>query len=308
MLTFQPLELKHIPLVRPYLTPNPQRLCDLTVGGIFIWRDFFGNEVAVAADCLIISMHIFGKHKAYTVPLGERRQEALGQLEEHCKQIGEPLVFCIVGDMDLAFLSSFYPGFHAIAERDYFDYLYEAQDLLTLKGGKHRPTRGNINQFLRDTPNWRFEKITDDNIEAVCEFAYRIEGDNPSDSKTLAAEAVKIREVLDHMDEYNMFGGVLFVGDLVAGFSLGEVEGDTLYIHVEKADTSYRGVYQVLVLEFMKMFGDNPKIAFVNREDDNGDLGLRQSKMTYGPIALISKYTFYTDKTRPEWMERCYIH
>ena len=132
MLEFQQLKLEHIPFVQPFLDPNPQRLCDLTVGGLFMWRDWFQNEFVVAADCLIISMRIFDRHTAYTMPLGERREEALSLLEAHCKEKGEPLVFCIVGDQDLPLLSARYPDFHAIAERDYFDYLYEARDLLEL--------------------------------------------------------------------------------------------------------------------------------------------------------------------------------
>ncbi|HHX29823.1 MAG TPA: DUF2156 domain-containing protein [Clostridiaceae bacterium] len=307
MLDFQPLELKHIPLVRPYLTPNPQRLCDLTVGGIFMWRDWFKNEFVIAADCLITSMRIFDTHTAFTVPLGNNREEALALLEAHCEEIGEPLVFCIVGDQDLPLLSQRYPEFHAVSERDYFDYLYDARDLLQLKGGKHRATRNNINRFLRSIPDWRFEMINQDNLEAVCNFACAVEADNPPDNSTLKEEARKIREVLHNMQDYGMFGGVLFVGDDVAGFSLAEIEGDTLYVHVEKADVRHRGVYQMLVSEFMQMFGDAESIAYVNREDDNGDPGLRQSKMTYGPVALISKYTVYTDKSKPEWMERCYM-
>ena len=307
MLDFQQLKLEHIPLVKPFLDPNPQRLCDLTVGGLFMWRDLFRNEFVIAADCLIISMRIFDSHTAYTVPLGENRDEALTLLEEHCREKNEPLVFCIVGDMDLPLFSQRYPDFHAISERDYFDYLYEAKDLLELKGGKHRSTRNNINRFLRDTRDWRFEIITTFNREAVCEFTCSIEKDNPPQDSTLKEEARKIREILDHMREYNMFGGVLFVGDQVAGFSLAEVQGDTLYIHVEKADTQFRGVYQMLVHEFLKMFGNCKTVSFINREDDNGDPGLRQSKMTYGPVALLSKYTVYTDKSKPEWMERCYL-
>lgn len=272
-----------------------------------MWRDWFKNEFVIAADCLITSMRIFDTHTAFTVPLGNNREEALALLEAHCEEIGEPLVFCIVGDQDLPLLSQRYPEFHAVSERDYFDYLYDARDLLQLKGGKHRATRNNINRFLRSIPDWRFEMINQDNLEAVCNFACAVEADNPPDNSTLKEEARKIREVLHNMQDYGMFGGVLFVGDDVAGFSLAEIEGDTLYIHVEKADVRHRGVYQMLVSEFMQMFGDSKSIAYVNREDDNGDPGLRQSKMTYGPVALISKYTVYTDKSKPEWMERCYM-
>lgn len=306
MLNFQKLELDDIPLVRPYFYPNPQRLTDLTVGGTFIWRDLFDYEYVIAADCLIFSMTIFEQHRAYSVPLGLRREEALELLEKHCQEIGEPLVFCIVGEMDMPLLSSRYPGFHAVAERDYFDYLYEAQDLLKLEGGQHKATRNNIKRFLRSIPDWRYERIGQDNIDAVRAFVIEQEEDLDPDNKTLVEEAVKIREVLDHMDLYDAFGGALFVGDRVVGYSLAEIEGDTIYMHIEKADTSYRGVYQMLVNEFMKMFGDQPGIDFINREDDTGDLGLRQSKLTYGPVALLAKYSVYTCFSRPEWMERSY--
>ena len=306
MIIFRKLELDDIPLVRPYFYPNPQRITDLTVGGTFIWRDYFEYEYAIAADCLIFSMVIFEQHRAYTVPLGFRREEALALLEQHCRDIGEPLCFCIVGEMDLPLLSARYPEFHAVAERDYFDYLYEAQDLLKLEGGQHKATRNNIKRFLRSTPDWRYEIINQDNIEAVRAFAVEQECDIDRGNRTLVEEAVKIREVLDHMELYDAFGGALFVGDRVVGYSLAEVEGDTIYMHIEKADISFRGVYQMLVSEFIKAFGSRPDIVYINREDDAGDPGLRQSKMTYGPVALLAKYSVYTCSSRPEWMERSY--
>ncbi|HHW92965.1 MAG TPA: DUF2156 domain-containing protein [Clostridiaceae bacterium] len=306
MLNFQKLKLDDIPLVRPYFSPNPQRITDLTVGGTFIWRDYFEYEYAIAANCLIFSMVIFEQHRAYTVPLGFKREEALALLEQHCREIDEPLCFCIAGEMDLPLLSSRYPEFHAIAERDYFDYLYEVQDLLKLEGGQHKATRNNIKRFLRSTPDWRYEIIHKDNVGAVKAFATKQEQDIDQDNKTLEEEAIKIREVLDHMELYDAFGGALFVGDRVIGYSLAEVEGDTIYMHIEKADISYRGVYQMLFTEFVKTFGKRSGITYINREDDAGDPGLRQSKLSYGPIALLAKYTVYTCSSRPEWMERSY--
>ncbi len=306
MLNFQKLELDDIPSLRPYFQSNPQRIADLTLGSTFIWRDYFEYEYVIAADCLIFSMIIFEQHRAYTVPVGLRREEALDLLEEHCRDIGEPLCFSIAGDMDLPFLSARYPEFNAVAERDYFDYLYEIQDLLKLEGGKHKATRNNINRFLRSTPDWRYEVISDDNIDAVRAFAVEQERHIDRENGTLVEEAIKIREILDHMDLYEAFGGVLFVGDRVTGYSLAEIAGDTIFLHIEKADTNFRGVYQMLFTEFVKTFGNRPGITYINREDDAGDPGLRQSKMSYGPIALVAKYTVYTCSSRPEWMKRSY--
>lgn len=282
-------------------------MCDWTVGGTFIWRDLYEYEVAFVDDCLIFRMKIFGTHHAYTVPRGEHIGNALDALEAHCEAVGDPLVFSIVGDHDLPLLSERYPGFHAVSERDYYDYLYDARDLLALEGRQHKSTRNNINRFRRQTPDWRFEKIDATNIDDVRRYVDEERQYIPEDHATLIEESNKIHEVLDHMDAYRMFGGVLYVGDTVIGYSLGEVVGDTLYVHTEKADVAYRGAYQMLVACFMDMYGDDPDIAFVNREDDNGDPGLRRSKTTYGPVALISKYTVYTSDDHLEWRERTYL-
>ena len=78
--------------------------------------------------------------------------------------------------------------------------------------------------------------------------------------------------------------------DYVAGFSLGEIVGDTLFTHIEKADRDYEGCYQMLVAQFAQHFVRDG-VHFINREDDTGDLGLRTSKLSYHPVALLEKYT-----------------
>ena len=72
-------------------------------------------------------------------------------------------------------------------------------------------------------------------------------------------------------------------------FSAGEIVGDTLIIHIEKADIAYEGVYQVLVNEYAKCFV-TPDVRYINREEDVGDEGMRRSKESYHPVRLLEKY------------------
>ena len=62
-----------------------------------------------------------------------------------------------------------------------------------------------------------------------------------------------------------------------------------MFVHIEKADISYDGAYQMLVSSFASYFS-HPDIIFINREDDTGNEGLRKSKLSYQPIALLPKY------------------
>ena len=99
----------------------------------------------------------------------------------------------------------------------------------------------------------------------------------------------KTKEVLNNLDLYDMKGGLLMVEDRLAGFSLGEVLGDTLFIHIEKADREIFGAYQMLVSQFAQAYAGEG-VSFLNREDDVGDPGLRTSKLSYHPVALLEKY------------------
>ena len=46
MLEFKPLVLDDIPLIKQYLKYTKSRACDNTVGGTFMWRDYFASEYA----------------------------------------------------------------------------------------------------------------------------------------------------------------------------------------------------------------------------------------------------------------------
>ena len=109
------------------------------------------------------------------------------------------------------------------------------------------------------------------------------------DSSTFRDEELAVNEVLSHLDIYGFFGGVIRAEGNICAFSLGEVIGDTLFVHIEKADREIRGAYQMMVSEFVSHYGKEP-VLYVNREEDVGDPGLRYSKESYHPHALLEKY------------------
>ena len=94
--------------------------------------------------------------------------------------------------------------------------------------------------------------------------------------------------MFEDYDSYGQLGGCLKVGGEVVGFSFGEVVGDTLIVHCEKANTDYAGAYPMLVKLFSSEYGKD--CEFINREEDCGEEGLRTSKLSYHPVELIQKH------------------
>jgi len=110
-------------------------------------------------------------------------------------------------------------------------------------------------------------------------------------SEITAEDNKKTIEVLENFGAYGLFGGLLRVNSSVVAFSIGEINNNVLFIHIEKADLQYRGAFQVVNNEFAKRFASN-SIQYINREEDVGDIGLRISKESYHPYEIIEKYVF----------------
>ena len=87
-----------------------------------------------------------------------------------------------------------------------------------------------------------------------------------------------------------MMGIVLYVTGIPVAWTLAEVNPDrkTAVTLFEKADASYKGSFQYINYAFAGYLPEY--IEFINREQDLGNEGLRQAKMTYRPVKFVKKY------------------
>jgi hypothetical protein len=293
MLSFKPLTLEHIPLVRPFLKNDRLRQsggglpCDSSIGGIFMWRDFFGTEYAIENDMIFFQIKRLGAN-TFPVPMGRNLPAALDVLWRYCAENGGKMTLCSVTERDLPAIGQGF-DFTSTSERNWAEYLYNAEDIVTLAGRRYSGQRNHINAFKKTHPDYGFFEITADKIPQVLKFYERFTALEQKDSAVFREDQRKVYELLERYDDYGLAGGALEYGGEVLAFALGEYVGDTLFVHAEKADFTIRGTYQMIVNEFAKRFaGEN--VAFINREDDAGDLGLRTSKLSYHPCRLIEKH------------------
>ena len=287
---FQKLELGHIDRLRPYFTQNNCRICDCTIGGTFIWRDFFQTEFALQEDYLYLKVVYLTDDIAFTPPRGpECADKAVYErLVDYCGLTGCTPRLCAVSTPRLEKILALYPNAKTATDRAWSDYLYASEDLKGLAGRKYSGQRNHINKFLKAYDNWTFEEVGPANIGEMSAFFQKYAAQPDSDYPALDECNHKSLEVLDHLDQYGLVGGMLKVSGSVIGTALGETVGDTHFVHIEKADTDYLGAYQMLVNQYAKVFAQD--VAFINREEDDGVEGLRKSKLSYHPVQLLDKY------------------
>ena len=290
LLEFTKLELKHIPLIKPFFEQQERRMCDCTIGSTLMWRDYFDNCFTILDDTLMFRSKYLEGQYAFTVPIGPNTDKLLDLAAAYCRVQGIDLEFCTVAPMDLDKLKKHWPDLTVEDNRDWYDYLYESQDIVEFAGKKYAHQRNHMRRFERDCPDWSFSRMTADDVDEVREFYKKFIQERVKEDETAQAEVEKIFEVLDHYEEYGFLGGIMRVEGKIAGISLGEIVRDTLFIHIEKADVSYSGIYQKLVNSFAREYVTD-KVRYINREEDVGDPGLRKSKLSYRPVKLLEKYT-----------------
>lgn len=283
---FQTLTLNDIPAVRPYFSFARSGTCDFTVGGMFMWRRFYAMERLFDSGVFYSRLRGENGELYYNLPLGENIPKAIEQCILRWKKQGHPLRFCTIPEDCLPFFFALCPEARVTEQRDFFDYRYLSSDLAELKGSRYHAQRNQISRFLRSYSDWSFLKIGEVSTEELISFFRRFASDE--ENGTAGEENQMVFEVLQHREQYGMLGGALTVDGRIVGFSLGEQVNDTLFTHVEKADRTFLGAYQMLTNQFVKAFGAG--IPFVNREDDMGDEGLRRAKEAYHPVALLKKY------------------
>ena len=286
---FQPITTADIPRLNAAFQAKGSRLCNDSAGAAVLWQCYFQDAAAEIEGALVLRERLPGFGHVYSLPFGGDCCAVVKRLQELAAASGEPLRLYPVLPEEVEALRAVFPDLQAELLRDWCDYLYDAQAMVTFAGKKLHGQKNHVNRFRRLYPDWTFEDITEENLPEIRAFFDEHAKQNRKEAETALFEERSVREFLKHYWEYAPLGGVLKAAGKVVGFSAGEIVGDTLIIHVEKADTAFSGAYQMLVNEYAKRFVTEG-VQYINREEDTGDPGIRQSKESYHPLMLLEKY------------------
>lgn len=257
----------------------------------FVWRHVYKLRVLRMGDRLLMLSD--PEKPTFLFPAGRGPLEpAMERMAKDARQAGVPLKFHTVLPSDKAWLEANYPGRFTFEEyRDGADYVYETESLATLKGKKLSAKRNHINRFLESHPDWRYEPLTQANLEEAwqmnliwCEEAARRQ------MSDLGGEYCAVEQALTHFDALKLSGGLIRAAGKVVAFSIGDPQNDdTFLVHFEKAYADIQGAYPMINQQFV--LNNCMDYTYVNREDDTGVEGLRKAKLSYGPHHLVEKYT-----------------
>ena len=263
-----------------------------------MWVDYFGYEYAICHDTLFIrggeEDHL--QNTAFAVPVGTLDlKESIPLLGAYCRQHGQALILSAVPEPAAQTIAELY-GCPVTELPDWGDYLYRASDLATLVGHRFNKKRNRVNKFKSTYPDFQYEPVTAQNLPELKAFFDRYMQAYHKDSELFAYEESKVAQVLREYDRLPFEGGLLRVGGEIAAFSVGEVVNDTLIVHIEKARKDIVGAYEAINYFYSAQMAEaHPEVQYINREDDAGDPGLREAKLSYNPETILKKYNIPLD-------------
>lgn len=297
-LVFKEITLADLPLINDIVRQSHSFTCDYTIGGIFMWVDYFHYRFCIYRDTLFISGVEENRldKLAFSCPVGKLPlPQAIALLKDYCDERNLPLEFSAVPADYLACFTTFAPKSHVEELTDWSDYVYEAEAFATLSGKKMAKKRNHVNRFMTDNPEAVTEPLTEGNVSELIESLMEWESAALCDDApaTKLNELEQVVEILRHSSDYPFEGMLLRTSPTgpIAAFTMAEVIGDMAFIHIEKMNHDVPGAGETVAHLFVKhLLQRLPGLKYLNREEDCGDEGLRRAKESWHPAMLLRKY------------------
>ena len=294
VIDFKELQKEDKPLLDCFFRARYYENSHFNFTNLYMWHEPYKIMWAKEDDVLHLKAEWGGREFALQ-PLGaeEKLAGAVERFRKYFEAQGKPLSFSGI-ERSFAEVLKNCSGMDFVIEpdRNNFDYVYLAEDLIKLAGRKFHSKKNHLNSFRKNYPEAEYQPITDE-IVTQCKLTingwYKQRAHDLPDDPFIALERQAIIEVLNNFKDFRLKGGAILIGQRVVAFTFGEqLNDDTAVIHVEKADPDVRGAYPAINQAFVENAWAD--MTYINREEDMGIEGLRKAKESYKPVKLIEKF------------------
>ncbi len=291
MIEFSPITLENKPLYERYLFDGNERGCEYSFANLYMW----GRQSAAILHEHVVLFSQYNRRSVYPFPVGTGDKKAvLDAIIADAKERGIPCRLTGLGAQEKQILESLYPGmFRFHCDRDFFDYVYDINDLSDLRGKKYHGKRNHLNRFYAAVPHYTVAQLSDQNLSLATEMIHNWyeEKQKESPESDFQMEKIALQKAFRHYKELDMEGLMLLDGERILAVTLGShTSENTIDVHFEKARRDVDGAYAAINCEFARFIRNKfPNIQFLNREDDMGLAGLRKAKESYYPHHMVEK-------------------
>ncbi len=282
----------------------------LTFSSLYMWRDInmFSWEKLGEYVCVCGTSHL-ELQEDIILPFMEAPMTATGYYDteklketvllakEKFEEAGQPFIMRLIPEVVVKELQKAF-GSKLVIEDDRanYDYIYEKDALIHLRGRSLHSKKNHLNYF-NNNYTYEYKHMTscmaDDAMRFIKEFNAK-KDIPPHEMELLMMEERAMRNVFENIEDGGYQGGVIYIDGKIEALSVGSLMTDDMaVVHIEKGNTDYRGIYQAINTEFCKHLPEH--ITRVNREEDMGLPGLRKAKLSYKPIKLLDKYIITID-------------
>jgi len=278
---FKPIKLEDKPVFEKYYSKHPPVHSDYVFTTLISWMHYANYHYAELDDNLILYSNINDQIR-FRPPIGEHNKNVFDKVLKLASEQKSDHPFGMIDEKTKNWMQETYPEFSFTEHRDYFDYVYLAEDLAELKGSDYSKIRNRLNKFIRNF-QYTVEEISHDNFEEIKEFLKRwcLWRDCGSDP-FLDNERKAILFSMDNFFELGLSGILIRINNQIESIAVYEkMSQDTAVVHYEKGSPDYDGIYKAINQETAKILQEN--IKYINRESDMGILGLRKAKESYRP-------------------------
>ena len=261
-------------ILREYFAGFDYRGASYTFLATYIWKDDYEICWDVIEGYLCMVYCMTGENARYgpamSMPLTkdgtydpERLRRALLECRRRFEQEGLPLTVRNIPAHLADVMREAVGSEGELVRIPYADeYVYLKDKLIDLSGRALHKKKNHLNFFLRSY-----------------EYEVRSEEHNA------------LSNMIDMAGSKEVYSAAVFIGGRLEAFALGElISGEMAAEHFEKANSSYRGLYQLVCREFCKALPES--VIYVNREEDMGLPNLRQAKEALKPDHMEERYVF----------------
>lgn len=298
------ISLDNRDILEEYLNGYEYKTSGLSFSAQYMWRDINKFSWDIIGDYMCISgvSHLEleeGIELPFMFPpltnTGEYNKDSLRETIFRSREIfekaGYQFSLRLVPFHIMEQIKEACPEISMIDDRPNYDYIYLTQDLIDLKGRAYHSKKNHLNYFKK-TYEYEYVELTSDMADEAMKFIaeFNARKEVPAhEMELLKMEEDAMEDVFRNIEAVGYSAGAILIDGKIEAIAIGGKLGSkTITEHVEKANVSYRGLYQAINNEFCRNVA--AKAKYINREEDMGIPNLRKAKLSYNPIKLLEKY------------------